>query len=65
MAASLASRLAASLPAQQANAPGSSATQAPKEVIPKSMAHAVDVEAEIELKKVVLDSLVRAESLVP
>lgn len=58
MAASLASRLAASLPTTQASAPSASTPQTAKETIPKSLAHAVDVEAEIPLESVRIDSLV-------
>ncbi|KAG8903847.1 hypothetical protein FRB99_002662 [Tulasnella sp. 403] len=56
--ASLASMLAASLPAQQANSAQNSTPQPPKETIPKNMAHAVDVEAEIEIEQVKLEALV-------
>lgn len=52
----MAAALAATIPAPQ-----SSDTQrpsAPKDVIPKNMAHAVDIEAEIELKSVCVDGLV-------
>lgn len=59
MAASLASRLAATLPTTQTSAPAASTPQTAKETIPKSLAHAVDVEAEIPLESVQIDGLVR------
>lgn len=64
---SLASMLAASLPSQQqqAIAAAASASEAaaavlPKDAIPKNMAHAVDIDAEIPLEQVCLSSLVSA-----
>lgn len=60
MASSLASRLAATLPSQQAPAAGSSAPQVPKDAIPKSLAGAVDVEAEIPIDRVQMDGLVNS-----
>lgn len=72
MTTSLASLLAASLPSQQSapsasNATGANAAGAngilPKDAIPKNMAHAVDIDAEIPLEEVCLSSLVCSSSL--
>ncbi|KAG8936520.1 hypothetical protein FRC03_002510 [Tulasnella sp. 419] len=55
MATSMAAALAASLPATTAQ---TEAPVAPKASIPKTMAHAVDIEAEIPITRVQLDGLV-------
>lgn len=66
---SLASMLAASLPSQQVAAPSAADASAasagvlPKDAIPKNMAHAVDVDAEISLEQVSLSPLVRFMAL--
>ncbi|KAG9005567.1 hypothetical protein FRB94_001426 [Tulasnella sp. JGI-2019a] len=62
---SLASMLAATLPSQQQSAPAASGAAGatagngvlPKDAIPKNMAHAVDIDAEIPLEEVCLSSL--------
>jgi hypothetical protein len=56
MATSMAAALAATIPAPQTSE--QQRPTAPKDVIPKTMAHAVDIEAEIELKSVRVDGMV-------